>query len=401
MMDELGAFESEWVDFCDELRAALVDAGRSIVRDSADVLDRDEGLRMVLRQVRHSLERELEERDATHPTLGPVFTDTYHTLADAPDYAAYDALISGKYRYRLSGRLGDADSINFTTMAPRPAGDGSVRALSDGRPWPGAGGADNPSAGRVATGTLELADLEPDGSGRFDVVLSVTQPAAGVWLPMMPETNRLVVRNVYNAAFRDHRRRNPAQLWLECEGVAQRPDPYSTEDLRTGLRSVLNGVERVPTSRAPIFQRIRTTANGAFSNDVSFWKGIGANPRTHFDEAYWEIEPDQALVIEVDRLPACSSWSVGLTNAWMESLDFRFFSMNLNNTTAVYESDASLRIVVAHTDPGSPNWLDVAGHRHGAMLWRWNDVASAPALPRMCLVDLAAAQAAHAARVEG
>jgi hypothetical protein len=390
MTDGLGAFQPEWETFCDELRAALVDAGRNIIGDSTCVLDRDEGLRMLLRQLCHSLERELEERDATHPTLGPVFTDTYHTLADAPDYAAYDAHISGKHTYRLTGRLGDADSINFTTLAPRPIPDRSPLPSPDWKPWPGAGGADQPSAGRLATGTLDLADLEADADGRFAVVLSVSRPDSGVWLPMTPETNRLVVRNVYNSAYRDHRRRNPAQLWLDCEGVGQRPDAYSTDDLRTGLRSVLNGVERIPASRAPIFQRIRATANGTFSNDDSFWKMSGANPRTHFQEAYWEIDGGQALVVEVDQVPQRSSWSLGLTNSWMESLDFRFFSVNLNSESAVYEPDGSLRIVVSDADPGRPNWLDVAGHRHGAMLWRWNDVESVPGLPRVHLTDLSA-----------
>ena len=385
MTPEAGAFDAEWVAFCDELRGVLVDSGRRIAADSASMLDRDEGLRMLLRQVRHSLERELEERDPTHPVLGPVFTETYHTLADAPDYAAYDALISGAYTYRLRGRLGAADSINFTTIAPRAAE--TSPADPDWKPWPGAGGADKPSAGRLTTGALDLADLKPDPSGRFEVVLSVTRPDSGVWLPMTPETNRLVVRNVYNSAYFDHRRRHPAQLWLTCDGVAVRPAPYSTADLRAGLRSVLNGVERIPTSRGPIFQRIKAAADGTFSNDDSFWKTSGANPRTHFQEAYWQLDRHQALVIDIDELPACSSWSLGLTNAWMESLDFRFFPINLNSSSAVYQADGSLHVVVSHTDPGHPNWLDPAGHQHGAMLWRWNDVTCVPPLPRMRVAD--------------
>jgi hypothetical protein len=204
---------------------------------------------------------------------------------------------------------------------------------------------------------------------------------------MTPETNRLVVRNVYHRAYRDHRRRNPAQLWLTCEGAPGRPDAYTTDDLRTGLRSVLSGIERIPASRAPIFQRIRAAAPMTLSNDDSFWRASGANPRTHFQEGYWALEADEALVVEFDELPRCSSWSVGLTNAWLESLDFRFFAVNLNSASAVRESDGSLRVIVSHVDPAHPNWLDAAGHRHGAMLCRWNDVLGVPALPRVRVVD--------------
>jgi Protein of unknown function (DUF1214) len=380
--------DSEWAQFCEQLHAVLAAEGRKIIASSASVLDRDEGLRMLLRQVRHSLERELEERDPTHPTFGPVFTDTYHTLADAPDYAAYDALISGQYTYRLRGRLGAADSITFTTMAPRPIAQDGASVAGDRKPWPGAGGADKPSAGRQTTGSVDLTDLKPDASGRFEVVLSVSRPDVGVWLPMTPQTNRLVVRNVYKSAYIEHCRRNPAQLWLTCEGVPLRPEPYTTDQLRSGLRSVLNGVERIPASRAPILERIRAAADGCFSNDDSFWKTSGANARTHFQEAYWSLDRHQALVIELDDVPRCSSWSLGLTNAWMESLDFRFFRINLNSSSAVYQADGSLHIVLSHTDPGHPNWLDVAGHQQGALVWRWNDASSTPPLPRVRVTDL-------------
>jgi hypothetical protein len=391
--DSLDAFAQEWTSFCGELHDMLIELGGEIIRDSDGVLDRDEGLRMLLRQLRHSLERDLEERDVTHPVLGPVFTDTYHTLADAPDYAAYDALISGRHTYRLRGQLGDADSLNFTTMAPRTVPRDGEAAAGPWKPWPGAGGTDTssdgtPSAGRVITGAVDLPDLDLDDDGRFEIMLSTERPGDGVWLPMTEETNRLVVRNVYHSAFRVHQRRNPARLELECLGSDPRPRSYSTEDLRAGLAAVLRGVETIPPSRRPIFDRIRSAANGRFSSDDSFWKVSGANPRTHFQEAYWALAGDEALVIERDEMPECSSWSLGLTNAWMESLDFRFFQINLNSASARLEADGSLRIVIAREDPGHPNWLDVAGHDHGAMLWRWNDAPHRPTLPRVSSVPI-------------
>lgn len=37
------------------------------------------------------------------------------------------------------------------------------------------------------------------------------------------------------------------------------------------------------------------------------------------------------------------------------------------------EHDGSLRIIVAHRDPGAryPNWLTTTGHTRGGMLFRW------------------------------
>jgi hypothetical protein len=54
-------------------------------------------------------------------------------------------------------------------------------------------------------------------------------------------------------------------------------------------------------------------------------------------------------------------------------------------------------VVVAHRDPGTANWLDVAGHTHGVMLWRWNDVAEMPDLPSVTSMSFDEAVAAASA----
>ena len=35
------------------------------------------------------------------------------------------------------------------------------------------------------------------------------------------------------------------------------------------------------------------------------------------------------------------------------------------------EPDGSLRIIVAHEDPGHPNWIETTGHGQGTMCFRW------------------------------
>ena len=86
--------------------------------------------------------------------------------------------------------------------------------------------------------------------------------------------------------------------------------------------------------------------------------------------------------------PECEYWNFQLANHWLESLDYRFFRVHLNGHTAVAGSDGSVRIVVAHEDPGLPNWLDPCGHRQGAMCWRWVRAAAHPQ-PRTRVVKLA------------
>jgi hypothetical protein len=66
----------------------------------------------------------------------------------------------------------------------------------------------------------------------------------------------------------------------------------------------------------------------------------------------------------------------------MESLDYRYHRICVNNHTAEPEADGSVRIVVSQRplealpqarEPGwdYPNWLGTAGHSNGAMLLRY------------------------------
>lgn len=77
-------------------------------------------------------------------------------------------------------------------------------------------------------------------------------------------------------------------------------------------------------------------------------------------------------MIEPQRIPACAGWNFQVSNYWMESFDYRYHRIHLNQRTAHYQ-DGSVRIVLAHADPGPtwPNWLETAGHRQGGMLFRW------------------------------
>ena len=45
-------------------------------------------------------------------------------------------------------------------------------------------------------------------------------------------------------------------------------------------------------------------------------------------------------------------------------------------------------VVIAHEDPGVPNWLTTAGHRHGGFGWRWNQ-PEYDVVPETAVVKLA------------
>ena len=60
-----------------------------------------------------------------------------------------------------------------------------------------------------------------------------------------------------------------------------------------------------------------------------------------------------------------------LSNLWGESLDYANHVSSLNGYQAETDADCAVRYVVAHRDPGVPNWLDTAGLPEGFMAMRW------------------------------
>ena len=85
----------------------------------------------------------------------------------------------------------------------------------------------------------------------------------------------------------------------------------------------------------------------------------------------FELEPDEALIIEnhIRLKPQYIGFQVG--NLWGESIEYADQIGSLNGHQMTADADGVLRIVLAHTDPGVPNWVDTTGHREGFMTPRW------------------------------
>jgi hypothetical protein len=73
-----------------------------------------------------------------------------------------------------------------------------------------------------------------------------------------------------------------------------------------------------------------------------------------------------ALVVEFEEVPT-QHWNFQLCNHWMENLaNYSTGEGYIDKENAVRDS-TQLRIVVAHEDPGVPNWIRPDTHDHGVM----------------------------------
>jgi hypothetical protein len=91
----------------------------------------------------------------------------------------------------------------------------------------------------------------------------------------------------------------------------------------------------------------------------------------------YELEPDEALILEVEP-PEGVYWSYSLGNPWWETIHYGRHQSSLNAHQAHVDSDGVLRVVISSRDPGLANWLDTAGHSNGAMILRCVRTTTAP-----------------------
>ena len=111
------------------------------------------------------------------------------------------------------------------------------------------------------------------------------------------------------------------------------------------------------------------------------------DPQIKWHQAYFDLADDEALVVEISP-PECEYWMIALHNHWMETLDYVRHQATLNCHTSQIEDDGSVRFVIAHHDPGVPNWLDTAGHRRGTVGVRWVGPDVTDVLPATSVVKV-------------
>jgi hypothetical protein len=189
---------------------------------------------------------------------------------------------------------------------------------------------------------------------------------------MAPETDNLLVRQT----FHDRRREVPAELTIECLN-ADGDNILDPERFAEQLATVPRFVEGTAELFINWMAMFREHVNELPPNDQKMCLQAGGDPSIHYHNSAWQLAPEEALVIELTP-PECRTWNFQLSNAWMESLDYRHHRIHTNKQLAHYNADGSVRIVVAHADPGQPNWLSTAGQEHGAMLFRYVEATTFP-----------------------
>jgi hypothetical protein len=137
-----------------------------------------------------------------------------------------------------------------------------------------------------------------------------------------------------------------------------------------GLKTASMFVAGAPLLFARWAQGFRKHTNRLPQFDAEVSNAAGGDASIIYYHSHWKLEEDEMLLIEV-RPPDCDTWNFQLNNYWMESLDYRYFTICINKAGAKPEHDGSIKVIVSHRDPGHPNWIETCGHHEGTMCWRW------------------------------
>ena len=343
-----------WDEFCDNLKLA----GNALIYPSAprDPFQQAEGLRYLTRLTRAGLEAFVEYNDPTFPVFRRMVHETVKMGADNPDNHYYNAQVSGKYEYRITGKRNTIHFLGFYTQ----------------------NGNYGTTGGLAPCGKLDASDMEIDKDGTFEIILS-KKPKGKNWLKIEEETTLVMVRQT----FLDSDREEPAEFTIENLDGRKHPDPVTPVKVDEGLKTASMFVAGAPllfAKWAKGFQK-HTNKLPLFEPEVS--NAAGGDSSIIYHHSHWKLYEDEALVIRVSP-PECDSWNFQLNNYWMESLDYRYFNICINKSNAVYNKDGSVTVVVAHSDPGMPNWIDTCSHHEGTMCWRWYRLAEgeSPAVPQ-------------------
>ncbi|QZT61351.1 DUF1214 domain-containing protein [Mycolicibacterium austroafricanum] len=334
-----------WQAFCDQLSAA----GKQVFKDDnpASSIQRVDALRFLTQNLGQAFDLALETRDTRYPSLHTFCGPTRKLGGDCADFTYQQAWIDGDSTYRIVGERGTARFLNITVQGARPSGPGVLH-----EPF-----GDLPEANLLG-GQLTSAD-----DGAVEVYVGGPQRDPN-WLPTTAGSRKIFIRQGFDSW--DER---PARLRIDrVDMTSPQPLPTTAQmaDAIAWAGEFVGGVMR----DWPDFP---FTYGGVDAGQPNRFPAIGADE----DDAkrgraavnmHWALADDEALVIEFDAHEGL--WSLTNMGVFFNSMDFRYRPVSYTPSRTAVDSDGTVRLVLAHRDPGVQNWLDTQGFERGNTTYR-------------------------------
>jgi hypothetical protein len=341
---DAGAAWTTWTASLDALARRLLDDGFP-----TDDHGRAAGLRHLARQAALALQGELEHSDPLHPRLHRYELPWSQWGAPNPDNVYARCVIDPSATYRLRGNVTDVHEALFSLV------EGDMHLDEMG-----------------VFSEVALRDLDVGSDGRFELTIG-PERAGGNHLASADGARLLLIRQyVYDwvnepvVSFTIER--------LDTLGIPA-PSPTGVE-VAAAIDRATRWVERsidywaayVAASRDLLDHNTFTPPNTP----------PGGAPSIAYGGGCWDLASEEALVIE-HEVPDAHYWNWSIHHLhWFDSGAWDQRATSCNGHQAVVDDDGKVRVVVAHADPGTPNWLDTEGQPMGMAVYRYVGASTKP-----------------------
>lgn len=310
--------------------------------------DLDEGSAAALlgRMIGHIQYMGLQLRsDPARPMLINAQYSPWNWGHSNPDTLYLSARIDDAHDYRVYGKLGTVAQTTFGVYAGKDDQAQAVKALAD-----------------------DLV-IEPDGS--FEIFFSRQKMGDSNWFQLPQGADSFCCYQTFG----DWDSQAKGTVRIECVNPDAPAGPASIDAAVAGFDAHLTASRELFTMWV---KDIPARVFGALPKNfvIPPMQPPSAMAGAWFVPIAWELQDDQAAVIEYEVPPGAPYVGICLTNAWSEMIDIETRQTSLNLGQSVVD-DGRVRILLSTGDFGVRNWLDARGYRSGVVTWR----ASTPDQP--------------------
>lgn len=379
MTDGITESEIIWNRFADRLKAI----GKKIVGPTGakGPRERAEGFRYLVGLIAAAQELEMEV-DRARPRFTRMFTPMRSFIADGTDTLYHEAKLDESSSYEVSVRRGD--DLFFSIVVY---------------------GSDDEGMREMVSFLIDddiVFEREGDDEWATIYVSAVRPVSAKNWLELKGNQPFVLTRQYFpeSVVEVDDGRYRGASMTIRCADESA-PDEYGPDDLRAGLDRIVAFMDDTVEAALGIsaFVSLNTIE---YDQDTANPTRIGGDGQLILDEerhdkyspdeiidmidpkvvannlpgpgigyvgASFKLADDEAILVEGKDVP-CRYWSCQLFNHFLQSGDYRYHTVSLNNQQVAFDADGSFRIYACRKNPGVQNWLDTEGHRRGQIVLR-------------------------------
>ena len=331
-----------------DFEEALAVARQMVLDDARTEQEAAEGMRWLLRVIAMSVEV-AADANPRMPHFQRMDTLVRKVGGDNPDAEYEFVAIDGQYDYKITGNVGSVRYLGLTFNA-------------------GQGNTPRRQFAYLSDKTLNL-----DEAGNFTLILSQEAPdIPGQWVQTPPDASGILVRQ-YIA---QREQEELPSFHIEVLGDPLPFRPVTDQEVADAIIGTSYAFFSLTTLHHRVLPELMEKTNFFIeATSENLGGAISGNDNLYMIGSY-QLADDEALLMRVQP-PDTRYWNIALESRWHEIADYLHRPTSLTLDEVQYSEDGSVEFVVAHQDPGHPNWLDTSGHNFGFITLRWLDTKGA------------------------